>query len=175
MAERLEHDHILARPTGGRRDRQLVGIQRVRSLLGDVAVRVTPECRRLDSPLACYYADDPTGRPRCTLTATIQLGAVTLCASCNAQRSTLGKGQRPVPLPPSPGVDALGWVTTAHHQADAAEATLAAAVTRARQTGASWTVIGAHLGVSRQGAQQRFTPPRTSTPRKDSTTTQTPE
>ena len=122
-----------------------------------------------------YEVSTQRGQGQCTLTATIQLGAVTLCASCNAQRSTLGKGQRPVPLPPSPGVDALGWVTTAHHQADAAEATLAAAVTRARQTGASWTVIGAHLGVSRQGAQQRFTPPRTSTPRKDSTTTQTPE
>jgi hypothetical protein len=53
------------------------------------------------------------------------------------------------------------WVTTAHQQARAAEATLAAAVTRARQTGATWSVIGAQLGISRQGAQQRFTRIRT--------------
>lgn len=111
----------------------------------------------VDSPLRCHYADDPTTRPRCTLTATIQLGDVVLCASCNALRSTLGKGQRPVPLPAGPDFDVLGWVTTAHQQARAAEATLAAAVTRARQTGASWTLIGAQLGLTRQGAQQRFT------------------
>jgi hypothetical protein len=140
----------------------------------------------VDSPPRCHYADDPTRRPRCTLTATIQLGAVTLCASCNAQRSTLGKGQRPVPLPPGPGFDVLGWVTTAHQQARAAETTLAAAVTRARQTGASWTVIGTHLGLTRQGAQQRFTraPAHGSTKptthpdrheQEDSTTTHTPE
>ena len=129
----------------------------------------------VDSPLACYYAADPATRPHCTLTATVQLGAVMLCASCNTRRSTLGKGQRPVPLPAGSRFDVLGWVTSAHQQAGAAEATLATAVTRARQAGASWTVIGAHLGVSRQGAQQRFTPLLTSTPRKDSTTTQTPE
>ena len=129
----------------------------------------------VDSPRLCHYADDPTRRPRCVLAATIQLGAIMLCASCNTARSTLGKDQPPIPLPAGRSFDVLGWIATAHQQARAAEATLAAAVTRARQTGASWTVIGAHLGVSRQGAQQRFTPPRTSTPRKDSTTTQTPE
>ena|SRR5665647_2632718 len=104
---------------------------------------------------------DPVRRPRCTLTATVQLGPVTLCASCDALRSTLGKGQTPVPLPAGPAFDVLDWVTFAHHQTGAAEATLAAAVTRARQSGASWTVIGAHLGLTRQGAQQRFTLIRT--------------
>jgi hypothetical protein len=111
----------------------------------------------VDTPRRCYYADDPALRPRCTLTATLWLGAVALCASCNAARSTLGKGQTPVPLPTSAAFDVLGWVATAHQQANAAEATLAAAVTRARQIGVSWSVIGAQLGVSRQGAQQRFT------------------
>ena len=100
---------------------------------------------------------DPVRRPRCTLTATVQLGPVTLCASCDALRSTLGKGQTLVPLPAGPAFDVLGWVATAHQQAGATEATLAAAVTRARQCGATWSVIGAQLGVSRQGAQQRFT------------------
>ena len=113
----------------------------------------------VDTPRLCYYANDPARRPRCTLTATIQLGAVALCTSCNTARSTLGKGQTPVRLPERPAFDALGWVATAHQQANAAEATLAAAVTRARQTGASWSAIGAQLGLSRQGAQQRFTRP----------------
>jgi hypothetical protein len=111
----------------------------------------------VDSPRRCDYADDPARRPRCTLTATVRYGAVALCPSCNAGRSTLGKGQTPIPLPAGPGFDVLGWVASAHQQAGAAEATLAAAVTRARQHGATWSVIGAQLGVSRQGAQQRFT------------------
>ena len=115
----------------------------------------------VDSPRRCHYADDPARRPRCTLTATVQYGAVALCPSCNAARSTLGKGQTPIPLPAGPAFDVLGWIATAHQQAGAAEATLAAAVTRARQTGATWSVIGAQLGISRQGAQQRFTRIRT--------------
>ena len=110
----------------------------------------------VDSALACYYAGDPDARPRCALTATVRLGPVVLCPSCNAARSSLGKGQRPVPLPAGPELDVLGWVATAHHQARGAEANLAAAVTRARQAGASWTAIGAQLGLSRQGAQQHF-------------------
>ena len=107
--------------------------------------------------MLCYYAGDPARRPSCTLTATVRLGTVALCASCNAARSSLGKGQTPVPLPTGPPLDVLGWVATAHRHAVAAEATLAATVTRARQSGASWTAIGAQLGLSRQGAQQRFT------------------
>lgn len=116
-----------------------------------------PGCQRtVDSAPPCYYADDPTRRPRCTLTATIQLGTVMLCASCNAARSTLGKGQKPVPLPTGPQIDVLDGIGTAYQQSRAAEAALAAAVTRARQAGASWTAIGDQLGLTRQGAQQRF-------------------
>ena len=113
--------------------------------------------QRVDTPRLCYYAGDPARRPACTLTATVRLGAVALCASCNAARSSVGKRQTPVPLSTSSAFDVLGWVATAHQQAGAAEATLAAAVTRARQAGASWTAIGAQVGLSRQGAQQRFT------------------
>ena len=111
----------------------------------------------VDIPMVCYYANDPARRPACTLTATVRLGAVVLGASCNATRSTLGKGQTPVPLTSGPSFDVLAWVATAHQQAGTAEANLAAAVTRARQCGASWSPIGAQLGLSRQGAQQRFT------------------
>ena len=111
----------------------------------------------VDTAVACHYIDDPARRPRCTLTATIQIGAVALCPSCNAARSTLGKGQPAIPLPPSAAFDVLGWVSTAYQQAGAAEAALSAAVTRARQSGASWSAIGSQLGLSRQGAQQHFT------------------
>ena len=117
----------------------------------------------VDSPRRCHYADDPAHRPGCTLTATLRYGAVALCPSCKAARSTLGKGQTPVRLPAGAAFDVLGWVATAHQQAGAAEAILAAAVTRARQGGATWSVIGAQLGVSRQGAQQRFTSGMTAT------------
>jgi hypothetical protein len=135
--------------------------------------------RPVDSPRLCHYADDPAARPWCTLTATLRYGAVALCPSCNTARSTLGNGQAPVPLPAGRAFDVLGWVATAHQQAGTAEATLAGAVTRARQGGATWSVIGAQLGVSRQGAQQRFTsslaaskrPPPTAMPLPPTSTT----
>jgi len=123
----------------------------------------------VDTPKVCHYAGDPARRPACTLTATVRLGAVALCASCNAARSSLGKGQTPVPLPTGPAFDVLGWVATANRQASTAESTLAAAVTRARQAGASWSAIGAQLGLSRQGAQQRFTRATTREPTKPAT------
>ena len=112
----------------------------------------------------CYYADDPERRPRCTLTATLRIGAVKLCPSCNAARSTLGKGETTTPLPPSPTINVLDWVATARQQTRAADAALASAVTRARQSGASWSAIGSQLGLTRQGAQQRFTRASTPTP-----------
>jgi len=111
----------------------------------------------VDTAVRCHYANDPVRRPRCDLTATVRFGTVALCTTCQAARSTLGKGQPPVALPAGPAFDVLHWVTTAHDHAAAADRALTAAVTRARQTGASWTAIGAQLGVSRQAAQQRFT------------------
>lgn len=111
----------------------------------------------VDTAVRCHYADDPVRRPRCDLTATVRYGTVALCPSCQAARSTLGKGQPPVPLPTGPPLDVLDWIATAHEQTIAADRTLTAAVTRARQSGTSWTAIGTQLGVSRQAAQQRFT------------------
>lgn len=113
--------------------------------------------RPVDTPRRCHYAEDPARAPHCTLTATVRFATLALCPSCHANRSSVGKGQRPVRLPPGPDIDVLGWVATAHQHTLAAERALAAAVTRARQAGASWSVIGAQLGISRQGAQQRFT------------------
>jgi len=110
----------------------------------------------LDTPVLCYYAGEPDRRPRCALTAAIRFGATALCGPCAAARSSLGKGTAPVPLPPGPPLDILGWVTDAHAAAAAAQRQLAAAVTRARIQGHSWTQVAGRLGVSRQAAQQRF-------------------
>lgn len=128
----------------------------------------TPPTRRASqaavdatSAVRCHYAGHPAARPHCTLTATIRLGTVPLCPSCLAGRSSLGKGQVSVTLPAGPVIDVLDWISTAQQQAAAADRNLAAAVTRARQNGHPWSVIGARLGITRQAAQQRFTTPAT--------------
>jgi hypothetical protein len=113
--------------------------------------------RPVDTTVRCHYADDPARRPLCTLTATIRYGTIALCPSCQARKSSTGKGQTAVAVPPGPPLDVLDWIGAAHQQALAAEQTLAAAVTRARQAGHPWSAIGARLGISRQAAQQRFT------------------
>lgn len=113
--------------------------------------------RPVDTPLRCHYATDPVTRPHCTLRAAVSYGTIALCPSCNAQRSSIGKGQHAAGLPASPQLNVLDWVADAHQHAATAERTLTAAITRARQTGASWSAIGAQMGVSRQAAQQRFT------------------
>ncbi len=110
----------------------------------------------LDTFVWCSHATDPHLRPHCTLTATIKFGPVALCQDCAQRRSTVGKGQPGTTLPPSPPPDLLSWVTAVVRDAATAEQTLNAAITRARQAGMSWAVIGDHLGVSRQAAQQRF-------------------
>ena len=131
------------------------------------AIMASPRRQQpVDTPRLCYYAPDPAGQPACTLTATIRFGAVALCPSCNAARSSVGKGQTPVRLPTGEAFDVLDWVATAKTQAAAADETLTVAITRARQAGATWTAIGAQLGLTRQGAQQRFTRATTPEPSK---------
>jgi hypothetical protein len=111
-----------------------------------------------DTPAAvrCYYAGDPGRRPHCTLTAEITLGTVALCGSCAGARSTPGKGTIPAALPPGPAIDVLDWVTDADASVRQARADLAAAVTRARSRGCSWTQVASRIGITRQAAQQRF-------------------
>jgi hypothetical protein len=111
----------------------------------------------VDTPAPrCRYATEPDARPDCQVTAIVRRGRVALCASCDALRSTLGKGQAAAQLPAAPPIDPLHRVTQAHAQLRATQAELAATVTRARQAGQSWTAIGASLGTTRQTAQQRF-------------------
>jgi len=102
----------------------------------------------------CRYATELNTRPDCQVTAVVCRGRVPLRASCDALRSTLGKGQAAARLPATQTIDLLDWITQAQAQLRGAEAELAAAVIRARQMGKSWTAIGARLGVTRQAAQQ---------------------
>jgi hypothetical protein len=108
--------------------------------------------------IRCHYATDPAARPHCQLQATIRYGHINLCDSCQQQRSTLGKGQHPTPLPPSEPIDLLDWIDQAHRDLHAAQRILAPAVHRARQHGHPWSAIGTTLGITRQAAQQRFPP-----------------
>ena len=104
----------------------------------------------------CHYATAPAGRPGCQVTAVVRRGTTALCASCDALRSTLGKGQPPTPIPAPSPASVLDWIGQAHTRLAHAEAELTAAVTRARQHGHSWAAIAARLHITRQAAQQRF-------------------
>jgi len=104
----------------------------------------------------CHYAEDLIGRPHCTLTAHVRYGTIPLCRSCAQQRSTLGKGQTPTPLPATAPLDVLAWIADAQDAAHHADQHLIAAITRARGQGHAWTDIGKQLGITRQAAQQRF-------------------
>jgi len=94
-----------------------------------------PRQHLLDTLVWCSHAADPDRRPHCAITATIRFGASALCHPCASRRSTVGKGQPGIELPPGPSIDLLNWIDAAHHQAAAAERILIAAVTRARQPG----------------------------------------
>jgi len=56
------------------------------------------------------------------------------------------------------GADALLELRVAAAARKAAESRIEAAAVRARREGASWGVIGIQLGMTRQGARQRFQP-----------------
>jgi hypothetical protein len=124
----------------------------------------TPHRQRLVDTTApavrCHYATDPTRRPHCTLTAHARYATIPLCPTCAQQRSTLGKGHTPVPLPATPPLDVLTWITHAQAAVQEADHTLTAAITRARSQGHTWTQIGNQLGTTRQAAQQRLKPQR---------------
>jgi hypothetical protein len=120
-----------------------------------------PPRRRQGKPdttaaIRCRYATDPGRRPHCTLTAEIMLGPTPLCGTCAKARSTLGKGTAPRPLPPGPALDILSWIADADAATRQAQRNLAAAVTRARSRGHTWTQIAGQLGITRQAAHQRF-------------------
>lgn len=107
----------------------------------------------------CHYAASPAARPGCQVTATVRRGGVPLCASCDALRSSLGKGQPAAPIPATPqpaSAMLLEWISQARARLADAEAEVTAAVTRARQRGHSWAAIAERLAITRQAAWQRF-------------------
>jgi hypothetical protein len=99
-------------------------------------------------PARCLYALRPADRPGCQIAATVTYGGIALCSSCDARRSTLGKGQASHRLPVTEP-DPIALLTDVHEQ-------LQAAVIRARQHHTTWAAIAGVLGTTRQAAQQRF-------------------
>jgi hypothetical protein len=110
-------------------------------------------------PVRCHYAGELVRRPQCSVTAEVRYGDIALCSSCAAARSSVGKATTPMPLPPAPQVDVLGWIADAHAAVTESQRQLAAAVSRARAAGHTWTAVAGQLGISRQAAQQRFSQP----------------
>jgi hypothetical protein len=109
-------------------------------------------------PSRCVYALRPADRPGCQLTATVTYGGIALCSACDAQRSTLGKGQAGRRLPATEPDPIALLADASLHLIDAHEQ-LQAAVIRARQHHTTWASIARVLGTTRQAAQQRFTRP----------------
>jgi hypothetical protein len=99
---------------------------------------------------ACYYA---ASRPDCQVLASVRYGPVALCAPCDQQRSTLGKGTAPTALPDP---RALLEIAAAGDACQQAAAALRHAVAAARQAGHPWSAVAAILGGTRQAAHQRF-------------------
>ena len=110
----------------------------------------------VDAQTTCCYADDPVLRPDCEHRAVVAYGPMALCASCDARRSTMGKGMVGRTLIHGRDWSALEAVETAVGQLATAEEQLAGAVVAARRLGHSWGELGVALGVTRQAAQQRF-------------------
>ncbi|HUY52736.1 MAG TPA: hypothetical protein VMV92_44720 [Streptosporangiaceae bacterium] len=99
---------------------------------------------------ACYYA---ASRPDCQVLASVRYGPVALCALCDQQRSTLGKGTLPAALPDPRALPGIAAAGDACQQAAAA---LRHAVAAARQAGHPRSAVAAILGGTRQAARQRF-------------------
>jgi len=110
----------------------------------------------VDARTTCRYADDPVLRPDCEHRAVVAYGPMALCSSCDARRSTMGKGMVGRSLVHGRDWSALEAVETAVGQLATAEEQLAGAVVAARRLGHSWGELGVALGVTRQAAQQRF-------------------
>ena len=111
----------------------------------------------MPTPTRCLYAYKPTERPACQLAATVAYGTIALCTPCNERRSTLGKGETGRQLPLGEP-DPLDLLADAHTQLATATEQLNSAVIRARQHHLTWAAIATVLGITRQAAQQRFTP-----------------
>jgi hypothetical protein len=112
--------------------------------------------RRVDALVTCCYADDPALRPHCEHRAVVAYGPMALCRTCDARRSTVGKGIVGRSLVHGRDWSALETVEAGLRQLKAAEQQLVGAVAAARSLGHPWGELAVALGVTRQAAQQRF-------------------
>jgi len=115
---------------------------------------LTVRQQMLTAAVRCHYADR-TGnieRPHCQGLAVVAYGPIALCATCDKMRSAVGRTHAPRRLP---GAELTALIDAARTLAQA-EAQAAVAVGLARAAGASWSHVGDALGLSRQGAQQRW-------------------
>jgi hypothetical protein len=106
--------------------------------------------------VTCCYADDPVLRPHCEHRAVVAYGPMALCRSCDARRSTVGKGIVGRSLVHGRDWTALETVEAGLRQLKAAEQQLVDSVAAARSLGHPWGELAVALGVTRQAAQQRF-------------------
>ena len=112
--------------------------------------------RHVDATVICCFADDPVLRPQCERRAVVVYGPMALCRSCDARRSTMGKGIAGRSLVHGRDWSTLEAVEAAVTRLRVAEEQLASVVAAARGSGHSWGELGEALGVTRQAAQQRF-------------------
>ncbi len=85
----------------------------------------------VDAHATCCYADDPILRPHCEHRAVVAYGPMALCRSCDARRSTMGKGIAGRSLVHGRDWSALETLEAAVAQLRAAEEQLAGAVVAA--------------------------------------------
>src|ERR1035437_6251077 len=100
----------------------------------------------------CIYALRPVDRPNCQLTATVTYGGIALCSACEAQRSTLGKGQTRRRLPDTQP-DPIALLADARLPPINPHEQFQAPVIRARQPPPPGAAIARVLGTPRQAAQ----------------------
>ena len=112
-----------------------------------------PAARRAQTELRCYYTDPAKQhlRPNCQQLAVVAYGPITLCASCDRDRSLVGENTAPRPLP-------AAWL---HLVADAAQikhdadTLLTHTITAARQAGATRAQTANAARLTHQRLQRR--------------------
>jgi len=151
---RRQHPAPQRPPRNGRDHRLIPG--RLRAPASAALPRPNSRQPVVDMPgPRCCYATDPDARPGCQVTAVLCRGPVALCASCDALRSTHGKGQAAARCPqPSPSTC---WTGSPRRKPGSAMPKPNSPPPSGPGRPASpGKPTGASLDITRQAAQQRF-------------------